>query len=163
MWQKKPYACSDQKSGCRRGNPAEDVPEDRQMSIFEEEQADRETDYPWDDEKARNRCNRSDCAPHLCPDADGETDDVRPGHKLAKAYDIREFAVSEPATLLDSDAARPDNPSAAADTAQRNTEKRIEQSGQGYRWLELWLLHNVSHRELPTYESFAYAYARGEA
>jgi hypothetical protein len=43
---------ADQKPGCRRGNPAEDVPEDRQVSIFKEEQADRETDYPWNGKKA---------------------------------------------------------------------------------------------------------------
>jgi len=102
--------CRDQKPGCRRGNPAEDVPEDRQVSIFKEEQADRETDYPRDDEKAGNCCDRSDRAPHLCSDAHGNSDDVRPGHELAKADDVAKFAVIEPATLLDGDAARPHNP-----------------------------------------------------
>ena len=67
MRQKKPYACCDQKSGCCRGNPAEDVPEDRQVSIFKKEQADRETDYPRDDEKARNCCDRSDRARIFAP------------------------------------------------------------------------------------------------
>src|SRR6516162_9238184 len=86
--QKKPYACRDQQaSGCR-GDAAEDVPEDREVSIFKEKQADRKTDCPRDDKKAGNCGDRSDRAPHLCSDAHGNSDDVRPGHELAKAYNV---------------------------------------------------------------------------
>src|SRR5215471_17451275 len=70
---------------------------------------------PRDDEKAGNCGDHSDHALHLCSDAHGNSDDVRPGHELAKAYNVGKFAVGEPAMLLDGNAARPDNP-AAADT-----------------------------------------------
>ena len=82
------------------------------MSIFKTKQAKREADGPWDDQEAANRGDRSDRAPHLRPDADGDTDDVRPGHKLAKAYDVGKFPVADPAAVLDGDAARPDDPAA---------------------------------------------------
>ena len=64
-------------------------------------------------------------APQLRPDADRDADDVRPGHELAKAYDVGKFLLAYPAALLDGDAARPDE--AAAEAAERDLEERDEQ------------------------------------
>src|SRR5262249_36197032 len=76
-----PYAGRDQQAGGCRGDAAEDVPDDQQVNIFEEQQADRKADCPWDDEKAGNCGDRSDRAPHLCSDTHSNSDDVRPGHE----------------------------------------------------------------------------------
>ena len=118
MRQKKPYAGRDQHPGCGRGDAAEDVPEDREVSIFKEQQADRKPDCPRDHEKAGNCGDRSDRAPHLCPDAHGNSDDVRPGHELAQAHNVGKFPVADPAAVLDGDAARPDDAAASADTVE---------------------------------------------
>jgi hypothetical protein len=88
------------------------------VSIFKEQQADRKADCPRDDEKAGNCGDRSDRAPHLRSDAHGNTDNVRPGHELAKAYNVGKFPVADPTALLDGDAARPDDAAASADTVE---------------------------------------------
>src|SRR5215469_7825873 len=101
------------------------------MSIFKTKEAQRQPDGPRDDEEAAKRGDCSDRAPHLRTDADGDTDNVRPRHELAKADNVGEFPVVDPAAILDGDAARPDDAAATADTAERDGEKRGEQSGEG--------------------------------
>jgi hypothetical protein len=43
---KQPYACRDQQAGGCRGDAGEDVPDDQQVNMFKEQQADRKTDCP---------------------------------------------------------------------------------------------------------------------
>jgi hypothetical protein len=50
--------------------------------------------------------------------AHGNTDDVRSGHELAKAYNVGKFPVADPTSLLDGDAARPDDAAASADPVE---------------------------------------------
>ena len=52
------------------------------------------------------------------PGADRDADNVRTRHELAQADDVGIFLLAQPATLLDGDAPRPDDPAAAADPVQ---------------------------------------------
>src|SRR5215471_13541917 len=115
------------------------------MSIFKTKEAQRQPDGPRDDEEAAKRGDCSDRAPHLRTDADGNTDNVRPRHELAKADNVGKFPVVDPAALLDGDAACPDDAAASAATAEGDRKKRGEQSGEGNGGLQLLPLRELSH------------------
>jgi len=119
------------------------------VSIFKKKQAHRETDYPRDDEKARNCCDRSDRAPHLRPDADGNANNVRPGHELTKADDVGKFSIADPAALLDGNAARPNDAAGSADAVERNGKERGKQRGEGNGLLQLLSLRQPCHFDRP--------------
>src|SRR6267143_932250 len=90
----------------------------------------------------------SDCpdrAPHLRADAHRNPDNVRPGHELAKANNVSKFPVGYPAAVLDRYAARPDNSSAATDTAERDCKERGEGSSEMDSLRHLLRLLRVGH------------------
>jgi hypothetical protein len=64
----------------------------------------------------------------LRANTDRDANDVRPGHKLAKAQGVRKFFLACPSALLDGDAARPDEP--ATEAAERDGDERSEQRHQ---------------------------------
>src|SRR5215831_19024026 len=121
MRHKQPYASRDQKPGRRRGYPAEDVSENREVSVFKIEHTEREPARPRDDGEARDRRDRSDTAAHFRPNADSDADDVRPGHELAEADDVGEFPVADPALVFHRNPRRPDN--SPTETAERDDQE----------------------------------------
>jgi hypothetical protein len=143
VWHQQPYPYRNEEPGGGRSNPTENIPQNRQVSIFEAYQAEREADPPRDEKEAAERGDCADSAPHLRPDAYGNTNDVRPGHALAKADDIGKFAVAYPTAFLDSYLARPDNPTAAPDTAKRDGEERNEERCKRNRLAQLSLLRRL--------------------
>jgi hypothetical protein len=64
---------------------------------------------------------------------------------LAKAYDVGKFPVADPAAVLDGDAARPDDPAATSDTAERDGEECVEQCGEANGLLQLLLVRHLGH------------------
>ena len=84
-------------------------------------------------------------SPHLRSDAHRNANDVLPWHELAKAEYVGKFPISYPAAVLDRDAARPDNSTAAADTAERDEKKRGEEGSETNNLLHILLSRHVGH------------------
>jgi hypothetical protein len=103
--QEHPDPGRDQEPRSHRGNPAKNVLKDRMMSVLEEQQSERKTDCPGYQKEAGNSGDCSDGAAQLCPDANGDADNVRAGQKLAQAHDIGEILFGYPPALIDGDAA----------------------------------------------------------
>ncbi len=78
------------------------------------------------------------------------------GHKLAKAHDVGKILRAYPLALIDSDAARPDKPTAATDPVERDLEERDGQRGERNRVLQVSLLYRLSSHLRPPEHRAAY-------
>ena len=96
----------------------------RDFSISKHNAADRQSDRPGHQNKARDRADRADRPAQLGADADRNPHDVRPGHQLAEGQSLGKFLLVHPSPLLDHSAASPNKPT--AETAERNLEKADE-------------------------------------
>ena len=67
----------------------------------------------------------------------------------SKAYNVSKFPVGYPAAVLDRYAARPDNSTAATDTAERDCKERGEESSEMESLLHLPGLIQVGHLRPP--------------
>jgi hypothetical protein len=126
-----PYPCRNEEPGCGRGDAAQDVPEDRTMSLLKVQHTERKTDCPGYQKEAGNGGDCSDGAAQLCSDANGDADNVRAGQKLAHAHDIGEILIGYPSAMIDGDPARPDQ--AATEAAERDLEKCDEKGSKRNR------------------------------
>lgn len=100
------------------------IPQDGDFSILKHHTADRQSDRPGQQNKARNSAYRTNSSPQLGADADSNSHDVRSRHELAKGQGLGKFLLVHPSALLDDNAARPNEP--AAEAASRDFEKADE-------------------------------------
>src|SRR4029077_20626014 len=126
------------------GKPAEDVLQDRQVSVAETQATNRQSERPRYQNEPRDSSDRPERPAQFRSDTERDADDVRSGHQLAEGQDFGELLVVQPSLLFDDDAARPDEP--AAEAEERDPEEAQKQRSQRDLLAGATRLDRLDHR-----------------